>query len=97
MSNGLPPISHKGEVPESGDKVEIPYLAAYAEGCEPWTDAEEWWPIHNAIEGGDDFVLPIPIGSIEEALNEAKSHIVIVADRKKYIVLSDEEFENWEA
>ncbi len=94
MSNGNPQISHDGKVPKGKAKTQTPYLSAPAEGCNPiYDEADAWWPIHNAISGGDDFVIPIPLEDIEEPLKSSSSTIVIIADENGYEVLSDAAFD----
>ena len=94
VSNGEPPISYKGEVPRPGRKVELPYLAAYADGCDPSQyEVEEWWPIHNAVDEGNDFVIRIPLTAIDKALAKSNGEIVIVAGPTSYRLYSDVEYE----
>jgi hypothetical protein len=55
-------------------------LVAEAEGCDASVEVDDWWPIHNAIEGGDDFSLSIPVQEFRPALESAHLAIVIIAD-----------------
>lgn len=68
-------------------------LVAFAEGCDVIDDMEDWWPIHHAIAGGDDFCWPIRLDAIRYALERAQSDIIMVVGRQRYIVLSDGEFD----
>jgi hypothetical protein len=53
---------------------------------------DDWWPIHNAIAGGNDFSETIPLDLIRPALEGSQAHIVVVADQKEYSIYSDVEF-----
>lgn len=93
MSNGLPPISYRGLVPKEGEDAEIPYLIAPAEGCNPDCDnVDDWWPIHNAIAGGDDFAVALPLDEFQGALEKAQRSIVLVGTEYHMRYYSDAEF-----
>jgi Abortive infection C-terminus/Protein of unknown function (DUF3085) len=94
MSNGEPPISYKGEVPRTGREAETPYLAAYAHGCDPSQyEMEQWWPIHNSVAEGSDFVIPIPLTAIDKALAKCNSEIVIVVGRSSQHLYTDVQYD----
>lgn len=98
MSNGSPQISSEGRVPRDGKATEIPYLTAPAEGCNPERDElDDWWPIHNALAEGSDFVHDIPLAVIETALDGCTNQIVLIGNEDGYDVLSDIEFGELEA
>jgi Abortive infection C-terminus/Protein of unknown function (DUF3085) len=95
MSNGKPPILATGEI-FRGQVVpgEVRFLMAPAEGCDPGLDdVDAWWPIHNAIDDGNDFVQPIPLAQFDTPLARAKTQIVIIAGREEYSVVSDADYE----
>jgi hypothetical protein len=92
MSNGSPPLLRNGKIAKAIDTVRLPVLAAFADGCDLIDEVEDWWPIHNAIAGGDDFVVAISLESIRQALEASEVYIVIVAGLESYVVYSDREF-----
>ena len=93
MSNGKPPLGRDGQL-ITGDGKGVRRLNAHAVGCDPEVDAfESWWPIHNAIAGGDDFVQMLSIEDFERALPSCKSHVVVIASGGKCEVLSDTDAE----
>ena len=94
MSNGLPPISHTGEILKGNGAAKIPYLTAPAAGCDPRYDAAETWRrLHKVFSDGSDFVLAIPIEEIEAALSASRSQIILVGKEDHYAVYSDVEYE----
>lgn len=93
ISNGDPPIFFDGTmIREEGDDRKL-LLVAEAEGCDSSADFEAWWPIHNVIDGGSDFSMPIPVEDIRAVLVGCHAALVIVADAEGYEVMSDVEFE----
>jgi len=90
MSNGLPPISHTGEILKGNGGAKTPYLTAPAVGCDP---AEKWRPLHEVFSEGSDFVLAIPVAEIEAALSGARNQIVLVGNEDDYTLYSDVEYE----
>ena len=93
MSNGDPPIFHDGTLIREKGNERKPHLIAEAEGCDAFAEFEAWWPIHNAIDDGSDFSVPIPVEEVRRALLTSHLTIVIVADTEGYEVMSDVEFE----
>jgi hypothetical protein len=89
MSNGSPPQLSDGSIKSSAAARSMPRLTAYAEGCGPTDEVDDWWPIHNAIEGGDDFVRTIPLAEFVEALEQSDRKLVIVASREHQRIYSD--------
>jgi hypothetical protein len=93
MSNGSPPIDDKGNLITKKKTVGIRRLTAPAYGCDPEFNAfEDWWSVHNAIDGGNDFSIPISIKAVEKVLPSCKSQIVLLVNASKYSILSDVEF-----
>jgi hypothetical protein len=89
MSNGEPPLGADGQL-ITGDAKGVRRLNAPAVGCDPEADAfENWWPVHNAIAGGDDFVQMLPLEDFDRVLPSCKSHVVVIASDKECQVLSD--------
>lgn len=89
MSNGSPPQLRDGSIKSVAAAGQSPRLTAYAEGCGPGDDVDNWWPIHNAIEGGDDFSRTIAIEHFSDSLRDADRKIVIVASREDQTIFSD--------
>ncbi len=84
MSNGDPPIFHDGTlIREEGNDRKL-LLVANAEGCDSSAEFEAWWPIHNAIDGGNDFSIPIPVEEVRAVLLNCHLALVIVADQEGY-------------
>jgi len=93
MSNGEPPIFRDGTLTKAkGDDQKL-LLIAEAEGCDVFVEFEAWWPLHNIIDNGSDFSVPIPVEEFRRVLPSAHLAIVIVADSESYEVMSDVEFE----
>jgi len=92
MSNGNPPLLSNGKISKIGNTVGQPRLTAHAEGCDVTDLVDDWWPIHNAVAGGDDFSQTIPLKLIRRALGISQSHIVIVSSQEEYVVYGDVEF-----
>jgi hypothetical protein len=94
ISNGLPPISHMGEILTGNGEAKTPYLTAPAAGCDPRYDAvDNWRPLHKVFSEGSDFVLAIPVGEIETALSGSRSQIVLVGNEDRYALYSDVEYD----
>jgi len=89
MSNGKPPILHDGKVVSMEKAGFQKRLCAYAEGCGPENEVDEWWPVHMAIEGGDDFSRTLPVDLIRSGLEKAKRSIVILASPSGTEIFSD--------
>jgi hypothetical protein len=94
MSNGDPPQLADGSIKSTEAAGQNPRLVAYAQGCGTEDEVDNWWPIHNAIEGGDDFVRTIPIEYFLDVLERADQKIVIVASPDKETFYSDNEWLN---
>jgi hypothetical protein len=93
MSNGDPPLLRDGKTAKVADTNGMRRLTAHADGCDWMDDFDQWWPIHNAIAGGDDFAVTIPLRLFRRALELAESQIVIVWGKGQYAILADVEFE----
>ena len=94
ISNGLPAMDDKGNIITTKKNTGIRRLTASAIGCDPAYNAlDDWWAIHNAIDGGNDFSIPIPIEQFEKVLPLCKSQIVIRINPEQYEILSDVELE----
>lgn len=92
MSNGSPPIMGDGRVknPEkAGNKLR---LVAYAEGCGPDDQIDNWWGVHGLVADGSDFSLPIPISYFRNALENASSDIIVVGSEDGVYVYGDREY-----
>jgi len=89
MSNGSPPILQDGKVATVGQAAEKRRLCAFAEGCGPEAEVDDWRPIHTAIEGGDDFCRTLPVDFVLRALEHARRHVVILASPDGTKILSD--------
>lgn len=96
MSNGIPPISHRGKVPRENEEPEFPSLIAEAEGCGAFNEVDDWWPIHHVFDEGSDFSWPISIDEFSSPLQEAISQLVIIANSDDYTIMSDLEFSRTE-
>ena len=89
MSNGKPALGADGQLIADDDKG-VRRLTARAVGCDPAVDTfDSWWPIHNAIAGGDDFVQLLPIDDFERVLPSCRSHVVVIATSGKCHVVDD--------
>ncbi len=93
ISNGIPKMLSDGTLNGKKIREDQSLFVAYAEGCDASADIDAWWPIHNAIDDGNDFALPIQISELRKPLEDAQMTIVIVADGEQYIICSDVEFE----
>lgn len=94
ISNGLPTMDDKGNLIKKRKSIGIRRLTAPAAGCDPAYNAfDDWWAIHNAIDGGNDFSIPMPIEQFEPILPSCKSQIVIRINAEGYEILSDVDFE----
>jgi len=97
ISNGLPAMDARGNLVSRAEakkkkNEQFRLLVAMAEGCDPAYNAfEDWWAIHTAIDGGNDFSLPIPIEQFEEVLPRCKTHIVMRIKPDSYRIASDTE------
>jgi hypothetical protein len=90
MSNGRPAMDAKGNPIPVNDTRGIRRLIAMAEGCDPEVDAfEDWWAIHNALQGGNDFLEFISIEDLDRILPSCKAHLIVVADREGWCLASD--------
>lgn len=75
MSNGRPAIDAKGNPIPADDTPGTRRLIAMAEGCDPEVDAfEDWWAIHNALQGGNDFLEFIALEDLARVLPSCKAH-----------------------
>ena len=95
MSNGLPPIMADGKLHGSSSLEGKRRLVAEAEGCGPSAEIEAWWPVHNAIDGGNDFSLPISADEFRAPLEVSDKSIVIIVTADNYTILSDIEFDRY--
>jgi hypothetical protein len=94
MSNGDPPMSQTGHLIKKKDAVGVSRLTAPAFGCDPAYNAfEDWWPLHNAIDGGNDFSMTVPIEEFEDILPLCKSQVVFLIKGEQYQILSDGDFQ----
>ncbi len=92
MSNGKPALLHDGSLLNEEGPQQAPRLTAHVEGCDLLDEVDHWWPIHNAIEGGDDFCHAIELIYFRRALETSRSHIVVLAGRGAIRIYSDIEF-----
>ncbi len=93
MSNGSPAMDQKGNLIKKKKSIGVQRLIAPALGCDPaYNSFEDWWPLHNAIDDGSDFSIPIAIKQFEAILPLCKSQIVILVGPKEFSILSDAEF-----
>jgi hypothetical protein len=99
ISNGLPAMDARGNLvsrAEAKKKQDGQFrrLVAMAEGCDPAYNAfEDWWAVHNAIDGGNDFSHPIPIEQFESVLPRCKNQIIIRIRPDEYQITSDADAE----
>lgn len=93
MSNGLPALMAKGELDRSGGGPGR-RLVCYAEGCHREEDPiEDWWPIHNAIDGGNDFTITVDrLADVRDVIAQAIDHIVVVTDGDAWEAFTESEF-----
>lgn len=92
MSNGSPPLLGDGKIVEA-DKAKLSLrLVAYAEGCGPSNEFDDWWPVHHMIAEGSDFSITIAMDRILEALESSSSQIVIVGTEEAISVYGDAEY-----
>jgi hypothetical protein len=91
ISNGLPAMDAEGNLIGRKRKGQpIRRLVSMAVGCDPAYNAfEDWWAVHNAIDGGNDFSHPIPIKEFEEVLPRCKTHVVMRLKADSYQITSD--------
>lgn len=95
MSNGSPAMDQNGALIKKKKNTGVQRLVAPALGCDPAHNAfEDWWPVHNAVDDGSDFSIPIAIKQFEVVLPLCRSQIVILLSPKKYTILSDAEYLN---
>jgi len=92
MSNGLPPLMADGKLLGTTSSEVKRRLTAEAEGCGPSAEFEAWWPVHNAIDGGNDFSLPIAVDEFRDPLEASDKSIVMIVTAENYTILSDVEF-----
>lgn len=90
IGNGSPAIMANGELGDGPGRR----LVCYAEGCHREHDpVENWWPIHNAIAGGDDFNIPIDrLPDVRDVIEQADAHVVIVTDGEAWEAFTESEF-----
>jgi hypothetical protein len=90
MSNGQPAIDAKGHPIPVGDTSRARRLIAMAEGCDPEVDAfDDWWAIHNALQGGNDFLEFVPLEDVDRVVRSCKEHLIVVADREGWCLARD--------
>ena len=77
MSNGTPRDTVKRTSPNG--KVELDSsFCAYAEGCNPEKDKDDWYDNARDLVGGDDFGEYLPWAkTIKEMLDQGATHIVV--------------------
>ena len=93
MSNGSPPMDQNGKLITLKSSVGVPRMIATALGCDPAYNAfEDWWSIHNAIDGGNDFSIPISVKAFARVLPLCRTHVVVVVGPKEYRIVSDLQF-----
>lgn len=49
MSNGKPPLLQDGKIVSVEEAVSTRRLCAFAEGCGPLNEVDEWWPVRTAM------------------------------------------------
>lgn len=92
MSNGKPPLLfYDGKIVRAKAGFS-PRLCAYAEGCGPDSDVDEWWPVHMAIENGDDFSRTLPMDFVLPVLQLAQRQVVVLASPDATEIFSDIEW-----
>ena len=93
MSNGSPAIMANGELDMSGGGPGR-RLVCYAEGCHRENDPfEDWWPIHNAIDDGNDFSITLDrLADLRSVIGEANEHVVVVTDGDAWEAFTESEF-----
>ena len=69
-------------------------LVCYAEGCHRDNDPfEAWRPIHNAIDGGNDFAITVDrLADVRDVIDHANAHIVVVTDGDAWEAFTEGEF-----
>ena len=88
VSNGNPP-----QELESGAKP-MKLQVSYASGCNPSQDAfDNWWPIHNAIDDGNDFASLIALRSFEETIPKCSRQLVVVVGPESINIHADVEWD----
>jgi hypothetical protein len=93
FSNGLPAIMANGELDRSGGGPGR-RLVCYAEGCHRELDpVEAWRPIHNAIDGGNDFTITVDrLADVRDVIDHANAHVVVVTDGDAWEAFTESEF-----
>lgn len=94
MSNGLPALLATGRLAQEGKAHMKQRLVAHADGCGPFDETNDWHPIQVAMSGGDDFCEPLSIRDVRNALEEAKTQIVIVSNATHYRIHPDTRFDD---
>jgi hypothetical protein len=67
---------------------------SYALGCNPSQDPfDSWWPVHNAIDEGNDFASLIALSSFEESLSKCTRQLVVVTGPDHFTLYADVEWD----
>ena len=76
-------LMSNGEPGDPKSRSEIGLYAAYAEGCDPDLNPDDWWDTSRVLVGGDDFAEVIPV-TAEELLScdeFEELHVIITAEK----------------
>lgn len=77
MSNGTPRDTIKRTSPNGKVELDSSFVA-YAEGCNPDKDKDDWYDNARCLVGGDDFGEYLPWAkTIKEMLDQGATHIVV--------------------
>ena len=92
MSNGIPALMANGELDSTGGG-EGRRFVSYASGCSPDDDPDHWLALHNAICGGDDFVILVDnLANLRDVTEKADDFVVIVTDGDACQAYTESEF-----
>lgn len=93
MSNGLPALLADGELDTSGGETSRRRLVCYAGGCSVEDHVDDWWPIHEAICGGDDFCITVDrLADLRDAVEQSDGHVLVVTDGEVWEAYTESEF-----
>ncbi len=95
ISNGKPALLDTGLLAKEEKDERALRLVAYADGCGPFDDVDDWMPLQEAISGGDDFVETLPLRDVRGALESSDRQIVIVSSQSHYRIFADLEFDEF--
>ena len=76
-------LMSNGEPGDLKNRSELGLYAAYADGCDPDLNEDDWWDTSRALVGGDDFAEVIPVTAEElRACDEFEElHVVLTAEK----------------